>query len=641
MAAALAAGALCCGWAASTAHAQDGKAAPEGAADAIQDVNLPSVTIAIVTRDTDPQDLAEVSGMSVGVMSTGLATVTATQTYLDITQGNRIFTSLYDGGGVVVLRVGRQVPVWNELLERADSAPAEIEPGLLASTLWEREIPVRADPGLVTSSLIAADRNGVVVRTAPGECVQARCPGLAVVPTSLEQLPAMAERLGGEDLLIAIERPPPPLHDTVAIGIAGEGFGDGNLTSDTTRTDGFVLATDIAPTVLRRFGTGVPDEMSGRPIKAEGESDAAAVGDRAKRMTKVAGRRKEVILYNLIIWAALAAIALLATRGRAASLALSMLGLSVVYLPVALLVGAALLPTEMEERLIVGLGAPALAALTLYLHRGWDALAIASGITVAAYALDVVLGSNLTSQSLLGPNPGLGVRFFGIGNELEATLAILIPVGVGAGLTAYAERTGTAPSARAALAAFVAVGGLAAALFAAGRFGADVGAAIVFPAGAVAAALAVPGALRGRWLVVALLAAPVVGLALLAVIDLVLGGDAHLSRSVFEAGGADELGDVFERRLRLSASSFERATSQILFWFALACVATALVFRKRIVSILASAPLARAGFVGAAAAVVLGIVANDSGALFLVIGNIVLLACLAFAYAQSTRERAG
>ena len=52
-------------------------------------------------------------------------------------------------------------------------------------------------------------------------------------------------------------------------------------------------------------------------------------------------------------------------------------------------------------------------------------------------------------------------------------------------------------------------------VFAAGRFGADVGAAIVFPAGAAVAALAVPGVyerLRGRWLLLALLVAALVAL---------------------------------------------------------------------------------------------------------------------------------
>ena len=112
-------------------------------------------------------------------------------------------------------------------------------------------------------------------------------------------------------------------------------------------------------------------------------------------------------------------------------------------------------------------------------------------MTVLAYAIDVIAGSPLTSLSLLGPNPGLGVRFYGIGNELEAVLAVLVVAGTGAALAGFAPRrlgrgAASSPSSP--------PGSLAAFVFAAGRFGADVGAAIVFPVGAAVAAAASPAA---------------------------------------------------------------------------------------------------------------------------------------------------
>ncbi len=36
------------------------------------------------------------AGLSPGLLSAGLGSVPAAQTYLDITQGNRVFDSLYD-----------------------------------------------------------------------------------------------------------------------------------------------------------------------------------------------------------------------------------------------------------------------------------------------------------------------------------------------------------------------------------------------------------------------------------------------------------------------------------------------------------------------------------------------------------------
>ncbi|MGZ5323747.1 MAG: hypothetical protein ACXWZ3_06655, partial [Solirubrobacterales bacterium] len=94
----------------------------------------PSVTVAVLASGVEPERLWEVPGISPGAMSAGLAEVSAVQTYLDIGAGNRVFTSLYDFEPPVPARVGGRVPGWDEIVRRADSAPAEIVPGLLAST---------------------------------------------------------------------------------------------------------------------------------------------------------------------------------------------------------------------------------------------------------------------------------------------------------------------------------------------------------------------------------------------------------------------------------------------------------------------------------------------------------------------------
>ena len=86
------------------------------------------------------------------------------------------------------------------------------------------------------------------------------------------------------------------------------------------------------------------------------------------------------------------------------------------------------------------------------------------------------------------------MRFYGIGNELEALLAVLIVAGTGAGLTGFGPRL---PPRRCAF-AFLAIGIVCAFVFAAGRFGADVGAAIVFPVGAAVAAAAIAARRRPR-----------------------------------------------------------------------------------------------------------------------------------------------
>lgn len=544
--------------------------------------------LAWLPSDTSVAQLAE-AGFSPGLMSAGLGEVPAEQTYLDLGQGNRVFDSLYDTP--LPEMEGDRGRWWREVVERAESAPADIVPGLLSSTL--------AAAGV--SQLFEARR------------------------TSLDRLPG--PRPGG--LTIAIATPTGESDDLLPIGISGQGSG-GNLTSDSTRMEGYVLSTDVAPTILEHFGIEVPDEMTGQPIRAEGSVDPVAIESLGARMDVISSRRGPVVGLNVVIWLLGLVLVALLSRGRLAPPAVRLTALTIIYMPLVLLIGAALDPGEGGERLLVLLLSPLLGAVTLLTLRGYRALGVASALTVGAYALDVIAGSSLTSLSLLGPNPGLGVRFYGIGNELEALLGVLVVAGTGAGLSGF----GKGMSRRSCAIAFLAVGLLAAVVFAAGRFGADVGAAIVFPVGAAVAAVAIAG--RGRRpLALAAIAAPFVVLALMALVDLVSGANAHLTRSVLDAGGLGELADVAQRRLQLSARSFARPVLLAFLPVVLAVGVFAYLRRDRLRAWLEGAPAMQAGLLGALAAVFVGTLANDSGALLLEIGTAYLLAFTGFAWAVS------
>ena len=536
--------------------------------------------------------LARVRGVSPGLMSAGLGSVPAAQTYLDISQGNRVFDSLYDselprkvGGGICGPAYSKAV------VERAESAPAEIVPGLLAATLAER-----------------------------GQKCEVRSVGL-------NGLAGLVRGLRGNDLLIAVGRAPPAKNEALVMGVAGRGF-DGDLTSDSTRTNGYVLSTDIAPTILSRLGIAVPSQMSGQAIRAEGSVDPAAIESLGARMAVISERRGPVIGVSLLVWLVVFGLAALVSSDRVGRVAIRLAALSIVYLPLLLLASAALKPGQDTEQLLVMFGAPLLAALTLFLFGGLRALAVASGLVVLAYAVDVIAGSPLTSLSLLGPNPGLGVRFYGIGNELEALLGVLVVAGTGAALAGFLPRL----TERRAAVAFLAVSLLSAIVFAAGRFGADVGAAIVLPVGGAVAAAAI--AARRRRTALLVIAAPVAVLALIALADLLSGANAHLTRSVLDAGGLGDLADVAQRRLQLSAHSFSRP---IVFFFLpliAALAAIAVWQRARLRGWLRAAPALRAGLVGAVAATVIGALANDSGALLLEIGTAYILVFLAYAWCE-------
>ena len=603
-----------------------------------------TVTIALLPTGTTVQKIARRGPFAPGILSAGIGTVPAAQTYLDITQGNRLNRSLYSGDLPLILPLRNKVPdgIWRQITERAVDAPADIKPGLLAGSLKEgglRSIVWGTVPK--GSELIAASPGGDFERDdALGGS------GLIVRSAYLAQLSRLAADLQGNDLLIALERFPIAAGHRLAVGIAGRGF-RGNLTSDSTRTDGYVLSTDLAPTILKRLDLRVPDAVGGRPIHSEGEADPASIASFERRLVEVGPRRGPVIETNLLIWLGLTGLTMLFAPLPTRRWALRLLAVSAALVPAALLLTAAIEPSELVERLIVGVGVPLVSGLILAAlagrtaFPGYLAFAVAGALSVGGYAVDVVVGSPLTAVSLIGPNPGAGVRFYGIGNELEATLSAIVLLATGAGLAALAPRLGKGHQA----AVFAIVGLLAVLAFAPGSFGADVGAAITIPAGVVGAVALLTGARSSR--LILLLAAPVAALAALIGADLLVGGDAHLTRSVLDAGGLDELGQVFERRVRLSASTFEaNLTSPFMIAVAGGLIGLVLArneLREWVSEAEPAGPSGgfgaiSAGLFGAFAAAVVGTLANDSGSTLLMLAGAYVLFFTALVWAERNRD---
>jgi hypothetical protein len=104
---------------------------------------------------------------------------------------------------------------------------------------------------------------------------------------------------------------------------------------------------------------------------------------------------------------------------------------------------------------------------------------------------------------------------------------------------------------------------------------------------------------------------------------------------VLDTGGASNLADLAQRRLELSGDDFAQAAGNPLFWVVIGGIGVSIWQRRRIDGWLRPAPFARAGVFGACAAVATGVLVNDSGATFLVLGSLALGAALAFSWAQT------
>ncbi len=363
----------------------------------------------------------------------------------------------------------------------------------------------------------------------------------------------------------------------------------------------------------------------------------AAPGD---RLWDVADRRAPVVGVTLLVWLAAFGLAMAANRERAGRIAARLLALSLVYLPLLCLLGAALESSVGIERLLLMLGSPALAALTLAVFGGYSALAVACAATVVAYSVDLIAGSPLTQLSLVGPNPAAGHRYYGIGNELEACLTVLVLVGTGAALSSFplfwnwkSQRRSPARGP----ATFLVVAAVFSFVFAYGRYGADVGAAISLPLGAAVAAALLADR---RDLALLAFALPIPALALLVAADFLSGADAHLTSTVLDADSGGDVLAVVGRRLREAGESFGRPILLAGLPVVIAAAVAAWLHRDRLDAWLRPVPAMRAALLGALAATVVGTLANDSGALLLEIGAVYLLAFIAFAWAESGRPDA-
>jgi hypothetical protein len=564
---------------------------------------VPRRALVVFAHGVTAKRLASVPGASVGLLGATQGRYERLQAVLDMSQGTRTSFNAYDPVDLPVIGIGRgRIENWRAVVRRARGAPAEVVPGLLGSALRGRAAWVGPpDP----EAIVAADRAGrfETARSVAGalrdhELVVTEVRGIGAVRRLAAARPPGA-------LLVAIAALPPSAHSAQLLPIATVGLGGGReLTTRTTRIDGLVTGIDLAPTVLRWLGRPVPREMVGEPMRANGREDLGALRRLEARLRVVSARRLPTLAWLGVLWLAVA----LALRSRRA---LRIGGLAVLWMLPSLLAFGAFAPARAVEEIGVGALALALGALTDALVPWPRAPLVPAVVTVVAYVADLAAGSPLIVRSLFGPNPLFGARFYGIGNELEATLPVVVLVGVAAAL-------GDRERSRTTALAFAAAGVVLGAALGSGRLGADVGGVITVGAGtAVAVALAAPGRVTTRR-VALVLAAPVAAVIALAGLDLATGGDSHFTRSVLRAGDHAALGDAIVRRYQLAFRVLERPVMLVLAPLALLAIAVAIRRRDALLAGIPGAPLWGAALAGAAAAGLAGALFNDSGPLLLV-----------------------
>jgi hypothetical protein len=128
-----------------------------------------------------------------------------------------------------------------------------------------------------------------------------------------------------------------------------------------------------------------------------------------------------------------------------------------------------------------------------------------------------------------------------------------------------------------------------------------------------------------RRAVAAALVTPVLAVAVLALVDVVTGGDAHLTRSVLAADSPGELADIVERRFDISWDSLKQGTTPLSVGLFALVLGYGVVRRRALFAPLGDDRAFAAGMWGTLAATVVGALANDSGPTIFLIGATALV----------------
>jgi hypothetical protein len=580
--------------------------------------------------------------LSIGLMSQVQGDYTQEQALLDITQGTRQSTLLYHPRDALPLSFRKAdgygvIDGWQAAVRRALTASTTIRPGLLASSVpggaaWAGVAGANAD-----GSIAAADEAGRVAAASLGppttlaSRAQALLRAKRLVVVSLPADPSgmrtidqlIAARAPGNLLIIAqvpftqskrgYAKYPPRYFKQTAIAIDDGGPRHG-LTSATTRLDGLVSGIDVLPTILTHLGLPVSKKVRGEVITPAPPVSAKSLEDLRRRWADVRDGRQSSTVRGIVALTVIIFLLVGTLRGFVAALAPAMRigALALMWWPAMVLVGALVEPQRrLLETALIAVGATLLAVATDRLIPWPRGTVVPAIVTVVAYTVDLAGGFDLLTRSALGPSVAFGGRFYGISNELEPLLPILVLAGMAPIMA------GRRPSRR--NAAAYALAGVALGIIVGwGRLGADVG-GVLTVAGAftVATLVMLPGGVTRRAAVVAALV-PVAAIAVLVLLDLGLSGGDHLSRNLLRTENLQELWELVYRRYELAAQSLVRGRTPA--YFLGAALAAAFGWRNRgfLYSNVSVDPAWRALLLGGLAAGVVGMLTNDSGPVLLI-----------------------
>jgi hypothetical protein len=497
-------------------------------------------------------------------------------------------------------------------------------------------VPEKLSPAARVTALRTADATA-------GTVLSRLSPGTTVLVAGL------ADHGSEPHLRVAMWRPgdgTAPAGSTAAAGPTGAAEGTGAaghfLGAASTHRDDMVILPDVTATMLGTAGIAVPPTVIGGPWRA-GRATALADGTDALRRADVAGQTVRTVGGGFfttlavlqVLFYGVAFLLLRRRRGlggvRVAALALASLPVSTylvnltpwdaaavpavalvggIVACVALLTGAALAGPALWARRRGRPDEPGKAPGVL------GASAVVAGVTAAVLLGDLLTGTPLQLNSLMGYTGVVGARYYGLGNipfALLATAVLLLTTVAADGLVRSGHRT-------AAVALVAGLGGFAMILDGWPGVGSDFGGVIAFVPGIAVAALLVAGKRVSVVKLGAFCVAGGVAVMGIAFLDHARppGSQTHLGRFAGQVLDGTFL-PVILRKLAAMLSTLLSPNLMPIVIAALAFLIFA-VLRPGAASagllpaVFERAPMLRAGLIGALVSGVVGMLVNDSGA---------------------------
>jgi hypothetical protein len=420
---------------------------------------------------------------------------------------------------------------------RADTLAAD--PGELGGVLSSCPLT------LVTLNQLTDAGQPGVEKTDDGTDPEPRAAALLRIDRAVGQLRAAVATLPGETLVVLagiseVNGGRPQLHVGM---VSGPGFSpSGWLSSASTGRTPYAQLIDVAPTVLRALDLEQPASMNGQPMRAAGTRPALARAvqelEWANTAAAVHHRNTGVFFWTLVVVvAAVVALGILllgGVPGRPARrprpgprTALRLLAIAAASVPVATYL-AGLVPWERADSpvtaLVLSVIAADLAVLAVAVLGPWRRRTLGPALAVLAVTFgtlvgDVLTGSTLELNGLLGYDAIVAGRFTGYGNLTFGLLAISALTVTAAVATAVGRRVGGERARLATGATVLAIGVVTVGVIGAPGLGRDFGGVLSALPGFLLLAMLLARVRVTVTRFVAILAAAVVAVGTVAVLD--------------------------------------------------------------------------------------------------------------------------